>query len=77
MQGDVLEISAGTGRNLGCATACFHHQPCLPSDSFALSGLQQIIQVWVHLRMCRYYNWKALTSLTVTDSSRHMLFYAR
>lgn len=41
LQGDVLEISAGTGRNLG------------------------------------YYKWKALKSLTLTDTSRHMLYYAR
>lgn len=40
-KGDVLEISAGTGRNLG------------------------------------YYKWGQLNSLTVTDTSRHMLFYAR
>ena len=40
-QGDVLEISAGTGRNLP------------------------------------YYRWDKLTSLTVTDSSRFMLFHAR
>ena len=40
-QGDVLEMSAGTGRNMP------------------------------------YYCWDKLSSLTVTDSSRHMLFHAK
>ena len=40
-QGDVLEMSAGTGRNMP------------------------------------YYRWDKLRSLTVTDTSRHMLFHAK
>jgi len=40
-QGDVLEISAGTGRNIP------------------------------------YYKWRSLQSVTMTDASRHMLFYAK
>lgn len=40
-QGDVLELSAGTGRNMP------------------------------------YWPWDRITSLTVTDASRHMLYHAR
>lgn len=40
-QGDVLELSAGTGRNMP------------------------------------YWPWDRITSLTVTDGSRHMMYHAR